>query len=148
MVSTLSKDSLTQLSDRYTYELIEYWIKTLDYDKILPVMAFEPNGRVIGSATLHFYPNEGKKHVGVFGIIIHDDYQGRGLGTLMTKLMIEIGRLKGLNKMILDVFTTNERAFHVYEKSGYVVEGCLKKEYWHYLLRDFKDVYRMAFYIQ
>jgi RimJ/RimL family protein N-acetyltransferase len=96
MVSTLSNDTLAQLADRFTHELIENWIKTLDYDKILPIMAFELDGRVVGDATIHFYPSEGKKHIGVFGISIHDDYQGRGLGSYMTRLMIEIGRLKGL----------------------------------------------------
>ena len=148
MVSTLSNDTLTQLAERFTHELIENWIKTLDYDKILPIMAFEPDGRVVGDSTIHFYPSEGKKHIGSFGIFIRDDYQGRGLGSYMTRLMTEIGRLKGLHKMILEVFTTNERAIHVYEKCGYVVEGCMKKEIWQYLLREFKDVYRMAFYLQ
>ena len=148
MVSTLSDDTLTQLVDRFTHELIENWIKALDYDKILPIMAFEPDGRVVGDATVHFYPSEGRKHIGAFGIFIHDDYQGRGLGSQLTRLMIEIGRLKGLHKMILEVFTTNERAIHVYEKCGYVVEGCMKKEIWHYLIKEFKDVYRMAFYLQ
>jgi hypothetical protein len=68
MVSTLSDDTLTQLADRFTHELIENWIKTLDYEKILPIMAFEPNSRVVGNATIHFYPSVGKKHIGSFGI--------------------------------------------------------------------------------
>lgn len=131
MVSTLSDDTLAQLAERFTHELIENWIKTLDYDKILPIMAFEPDDRVVGDSTIHFYPSEGKNRIGSFSVFIRDDYQGRGLGSNMTRLMIEIGRLKGLHKMILEVFTTNERARRMYEKGDLAipvkrVQGCLQ----------------------
>jgi RimJ/RimL family protein N-acetyltransferase len=147
MVSTLSNKTLSQLTDRFTHELIQNWMKTLDYDKIIPIMAFDADSRVVGNAFIHLNQSEAKKHVGVFGIFIHDKYQGKGLGTLMTNLMIEVGRLKGLKKIILDVFTTNEKAYHIYCKCGFIVEGCMEKEYWHYLEKDFKDVYRMAIYL-
>ncbi|MCX6653805.1 MAG: hypothetical protein NTY03_01655 [Candidatus Bathyarchaeota archaeon] len=52
MVSMLSDDTLAQLTDRFTHELIENWIKTLDYEKILPIMPL--NQMAESSATLQF----------------------------------------------------------------------------------------------
>lgn len=144
MVSTFSEETLSLLTDRFTPELVERWMETLDYERILPIMAFEPGGGAVGNAFLHLPRNEESKHRGIFGIFVRDDYQGRGLGTLMTELMIEIARLKGLRKISLDVFTSNERAIRVYEKCGFETEGLMKEEYWHYLTESYRDAYRMA----
>jgi putative acetyltransferase len=144
MVSTFSEETLSLLTDRFTPELIKRWMETLDYERILPIMAFEPGGRAVGNAFLHLPRNEESKHKGIFGIFIRDDYQGRGLGTLMTGLMIDIARLKGLRKISLDVFSSNEKAIRVYEKCGFETEGLMKEEYWHYLTESYRDAYRMA----
>lgn len=147
MVSTFSKETLGLLTDRFSPELIERWMETLDYERIIPIMAFELGGRAVGNAFIHIPRNKESKHKGIFGIFIRDDYQGRGLGTLMTGLLIEIARLKGLRKISLDVFTSNERAIHVYERCGFETEGLMKEEYWHYLTESYRDAYRMAIHL-
>ncbi|UCH57926.1 MAG: GNAT family N-acetyltransferase [Candidatus Bathyarchaeota archaeon] len=147
MVSSFSDETLNLLIDHFSYELIERWIESLDYERIIPILAIKPGGRVVANAILHLSQNEATRHRGVFGIFIHDDYQGRGLGTIMTQLIIEIGRLKGLRKISLDVFTGNERAVHVYEKCGFEIEGLMKEEHWHHLTESYLDSYRMAIHL-
>lgn len=146
MYSTLSDESLENVPDRYTHELVEGWVTNLDYERSLPILAFEADNpsRVVASAILHFSSREETRHKAEFGIVVHDEYQGRSLGTLLTKLMIDIGRKKGLKKISLSVYAHNERGVHVYEKCGYEVEGFMKKEHWHHLLKDYVDAYRMA----
>ena len=146
MYSTLSKESLRFLLGPITRRRIEGWIEDLDYDKALPILAVVRNasGRDINvaSATLSFSERDVFKHKAGFGIVVHDDYQDKGLGTLLTQHMIDIAREKGLKKVYLDVFTNNERAIHVYKKCGFKIEGLLEKE--HYKDGEYGDDYRMA----
>ena len=60
MYSTLSEDSLRNVPDRYTRELVTRWVEGLDYDRSLPILAFDAldPGRVVGFAILHFSARE------------------------------------------------------------------------------------------
>lgn len=99
--------------------------------------------RIIAAATLGpFSRNESSRHVTGFGIVVHDDYQDKGLGTQLTQYMIDIAREKGLKKVYLQVFTNNEKAIHVYRKCGFKIEGKLEKE--HYKDGEYGDDYRMT----
>ena len=146
MYSTLSEDSLRNVPDRYTRELVTGWVESLDYEKSLPILAFDAQNpkRVVGSAILHFSAREETRHKAEFGIVVHDDFQGRGLGTILTWLMVEIGRVRGLRKIGLSVYVHNEAGIHVYRKCGFDVEGHLRMEHWHHLLEDYVDAYRMG----
>lgn len=75
---------------------------------------------------------------------MHDDYQNLGLGTTMTRHLIEIARAKGLKKISLTVVTENRRAIRVYEKCGFKVEGRLEKDHYNYVTGDYGDDYIMA----
>jgi putative acetyltransferase len=147
MQSTLSQESLRFLPSGFTREMVEGWFKNIDYEAVLPVVAIvdEPQGeRIIGSATLMFSKNPVFRHRAEFGINIHDDYQNRGLGTLLTKHMIGIARAKGIRKVTLMVVTDNERAIRVYRNCGFEVEGRLRLEHLHTLTGEYGDDYRMA----
>ena len=63
------------------------------------------------------------------GADIHPDYQGRGIAQTayplaMRKLFDELF----LHKISLEVLSTNSRAIHLYEKLGFVREGCKREE--------------------
>lgn len=147
MFSTLSEDSLRFIPTRFTMERVESWIENLDYDQVLPILAVirESSGRdrVVASAALLFSEDEAFKHNAEFGITVHDDYQNRGLGTILIQHMIDIARKKGLKKIYLIVSTENKRAIKVYERCGFKIEGRLVKEHYHYLTGEYGDDYRM-----
>jgi len=149
MYSTLGEGSRRFLPD-YDRELIEGWIEKLDYEKVLPIVAVVqgPSGeqRIIAAATLGpFSRREMVRHKAEFGITVHDDYQNKGLGTILTQHMVEIARMKDLKKVSLMVFTNNERAIHVYKKCGFKIEGKLEKE--HYKNGEYGADYRMAIFL-
>ncbi len=50
-------------------------------------------------------------------------YQGRGLGSEATRLILDHGFAIGLHRVELEVYAFNPRARHVYEKAGFVHEG-------------------------
>ena len=74
-------------------------------------------------------------HVGFLGIAIKAGYRDTGIGTEMMKTLIEESRKMGLKVLVLDVFASNKRARHVYEKVGFKESGripkgiCKKGEY-------------------
>ncbi len=148
MYSTLSEESLRHLPIPFTRERVESWIESLDYDRVLPILAVvkedDETERVVAGATLSFSPIQAFRHKAEFGITVHDDYQNLGLGTAMTRHMIEIARVKGLKKISLTVVTENCRAIRVYEKCGFKVEGRLEKDHYNYVTGDYGDDYIMA----
>jgi putative acetyltransferase len=55
---------------------------------------------------------------------VHDDFQGRGVGTALMRAMLELAdNWLGLRRIELEVWADNAAAIHVYEKFGFVVEG-------------------------
>jgi ribosomal protein S18 acetylase RimI-like enzyme len=149
MLSTLSGDSLRFLHNRFIREEIESWMAHLDYGSLLPVVAIAEDRvtgkpRIAALATLGFQSGESRKHRAEFDVIVHDDYQDRGLGTALTRHMLDVAREKGLKKVFLKTNTDNERAIHVYEKLGFKIEGRLIMEHYHYLTQQYGDDYRMA----
>ena len=100
-------------------------LTSVEKDKQIAVVA-EVDGRFIGQVEVG--PRGGSsKHVGNLGISIRDGYRDIGIGT---ELMIEAeaqARRLGIKTVFLEVYATNERARHVYEKVGYREVGCLPK---------------------
>jgi RimJ/RimL family protein N-acetyltransferase len=151
MFLNLSENTMRLLSRPIIEERIEGWISNLDYKKALPIVAItiDPQGqeRIISVASLDFYSSDDLKHKTEFGVTVHDDYQNRGLGTILTNHMIDNARQMGLKKVYLRVVTENDRAIHVYKKCGFHIEGELKMEYWNYVTGEYGDDYQMAIFL-
>jgi len=76
-------------------------------------------------------------------VIVRDDWQGKGVGTAMMHVVIDLAdRWLNLTRIELTVFTDNESAIALYRKFGFEIEGALRK----YAFRDgeFVDAYAMA----
>ena len=122
MFSSLSNETLEFLPIPFPRERVEGWFKDIDYNKALPILGFVGD-RHIASASLSFNELAIYQHRAEFGITVHDDYQDKGLGTILTHYMIDIARSLGLKKIDLMVGAHNERAIKVYKKLGFEVEG-------------------------
>jgi diamine N-acetyltransferase len=66
------------------------------------------------------------------GADIHPNFSGKGLGyksykEFMNLLFSEETEYK-LNKITLEVLSTNNRALHLYKKLGFIQEGCKREE--------------------
>lgn len=148
MFSTLSEESRRFLVLPFTRERVERWTSNLDYDKALPIVAIlKENGetRIVASASLVFFEAEAFKHKTEFGITVHDSFQNRGLGTALTKHMLEISRRRGQRKVSLKVVTENSKAIHVYERCGFKIEGRLEKE--NFVNGKYYDDYAMSIFL-
>jgi len=147
MFSTLSDGSLQFLPIRFSRERVEGWFKEINYEKTLPILGTvkdDAGERVVAASSLTFSPMEHNRHIASFGITVHDDYQGRGLGKKLTEHMIEIARAKGLKKVTLEVVAHNQRAINLYLQHGFNIEGSHEMGHWNYILKRYGDDHTMG----
>jgi putative acetyltransferase len=91
------------------------------------VLVAEVDGRVVGMAGLHV--KRGKlRHSGEIGMMVHDAYQGRGIGRRLLQALLDLADIHlGLVRVELEVFSDNPRAVKLYESLGFEHEGCKRK---------------------
>lgn len=88
----------------------------------------EVNGKIVG--TLGFGGNTLKRyrHQGQFGMAVLKKYWGKGIGSALLETLLEWADSKGLLRISLQVYATNERAKKLYKKFGFEEEGRLRKD--------------------
>lgn len=100
--------------------------------------------RVVGQMGLQTFPNRPRRrHTGNIGMAVHDDWQGKGVGTALMRAGIELAdKWLNVTRLELEVYTDNEPAIRLYERFGFEREGTLRQ----YAFRDgrYVDAYVMA----
>ena len=87
------------------------------------------------------------EHVRVLGMLVVDGYRGMGVGTRLMEYALRWARAKkGVEKVVLGVFSDNQRALRLYEKFGFEVEGVRKKHY--YIAGEPEDEIDMALFVK
>ena len=56
---------------------------------------------------------------GELALVVHDRYQHKGLGSRLVEMLIEIGREKGLEEVVGEVLTDNEKMLGLCRKLGF-----------------------------
>jgi RimJ/RimL family protein N-acetyltransferase len=96
-------------------------LANLENDAVF-LLGAEVDGKLIANSK--FRMNTGRSsHVSEIGIIIRKGYRDKGIGTEMLNILLSEAKKRGLKLVFLRVFATNERAFHVYKKVGFVESG-------------------------
>ncbi len=98
---------------------------------------------VVGVIGLHTSSRPRVNHRGEIGMMVRDDWHGKGVDTAMMRAVIDLAdKWLNLARIELTVFTDNESAIALYRKFGFEIEGTHRK----YAFRDgdFVDAYAMA----
>ncbi|GGQ24070.1 RimJ/RimL family protein N-acetyltransferase [Actinomadura coerulea] len=108
------------------------------YDKLRLVLEEEASARIVGLLEFSLSLPEGDveryRKAGIrldeetdcrFGATLADDYQGKGLATLVFPLICDVARRLGKHRIILwgGVLADNPRAIRYYEKNGFQQVG-------------------------
>jgi putative acetyltransferase len=108
------------------------------------VLVAELDGRIVGNCALVGYGRHvRRRHAVSFGITVHDDFAGQGVGTALMKVALDLAEnWLQYTRIELTVFTDNAEAIALYRKFGFEIEGTHKQ----YAFRNgrFEDVYAMA----
>jgi acetyltransferase len=92
----------------------------IDYDREIAIVAELTRGkkkRIIGVGRLMGEADRGR---GEFAVLVHDEFQGRGLGFKLTDVIIGIAQEKGLREINGYIDSNNRRMLRVVEELGFV----------------------------
>lgn len=99
--------------------------------------------QLIGVASVHAASEQELRHIGDVGISVDKEYQGMGLGTIMMEELVEWAERSGIiRRLELKVQQRNERAVHLYEKTGFRKEALMERGI--YLNDSFLGVWLMS----
>lgn len=79
-------------------------------------------GNVLGFLSCMVTYEDGKEVIYCYEIHLSPEARGKGVGKLLMSQMEDIGKLVGLEKVMLTVFKSNTVARRFYEKGGYGVD--------------------------
>lgn len=124
---------------------VELWRKRLsEPPEGMFMLAACAGDEMVGQLALHTAPNKPRRrHAGQIGMAVRDDWQGKGIGTMLMQAGIDLAdNWLNLRRLELDVFVDNEPAIRLYKKFGFKIEGTLVE----YAFRDgcYVDTYTMA----
>jgi putative acetyltransferase len=114
---------------RLPYTRQEYWRKrseNLPEERTGIVAVLD--GSIIGSGDL-WYGKGRRRHSAGIGLSVHDDFQGRGIGTALMAALIDVAdNWLDLKRLELEVYTDNAPALRLYRKFGFEIEGTRRRD--------------------
>lgn len=105
--------------------IVTSWMRDLNYEKTLPIVA-EYDGKIVANATLHRKTFGWGRHVGEVRIVIDSNFQGRGLGALLSDEICQIAAASGLKKLVARIITARVDVIKAFESSGFKSIAVLK----------------------
>jgi acetyltransferase len=122
MLTTLSEETLRgrffQVIKNITHEMLIRYCN-IDYDREMAIVGEVREAekrRIIGIGRLIIEPDFKK---GEFAVVVHDDYQRKGLGYKLVDMVIGIAHEKGLEKMYGIVLTDNRAMLRICQELGF-----------------------------
>jgi acetyltransferase len=122
MLSTLTEETLRgrffQVIKNIGHEMLIRYCN-IDYDREMAIVAELRQGekrRIIGIGRLIIEPDFKK---GEFAVVVHDDYQRKGLGYKLVDMVIGIGQEKGLEKIYGLVLSDNTAMLRICDELGF-----------------------------
>ncbi|WP_391529464.1 GNAT family N-acetyltransferase [Photorhabdus akhurstii] len=126
------------------YPSLETWIKRITN---LSAGCFSLvaciDGEIVGQVGIEICQNLRRRHVATFGMGVHADYQGQGIGSELMEAMLNMcDNWLNIERIELEVYTDNDAAIALYKKFGFEIEGTAKR----YAFRHgrYADAYYMS----
>ena len=113
-----------------TEEAQREWIQEISENDRDMLLVAEVNTKVIGWLVFKSQDRKRLMHTGSFGVMIHKDYRGKGIGKDLIKKLIQWAQQNPkIEKISLGVFSTNQRAIALYKQLGFIEEGRKIREF-------------------
>jgi RimJ/RimL family protein N-acetyltransferase len=94
-------------------------------------------GRMVAYGFLGFNEQPFRKDLCNLGLLVHQEYRGKGIGTLFVQKLIEEARKRNIRKIWISSYSENPRTVKFWLEQGFQIEGFLKdNENWDGELRS------------
>lgn len=105
--------------DVHSEETVSSWIDSLDYSKVLPLVAWnEESSAIVAVSTLHF--SKGVcRHIADVRIVVGKNYRRLGLGSAIIKELVELGNRRGLYFLRAEILTDSRLAIKAFRQLGF-----------------------------
>ena len=80
---------------------------------------WEVDGRIVGNISLLPFQSGFKSIILIANVAVDEAYQGRGIGTELTRHALRIARQRPFSEIWLQVRSDNRRAIHIYQTLGF-----------------------------
>lgn len=120
MFASMSEEALQWSMAPYSEKLIERWLNSFEH--LIPLVA-EFHDRIIGYSAIFKTPHPRMKGIADIGCYLHQDFHGVGLGTAMTKYLLDLGKNHNIHRLSLTVVEENTASIQLYKKFGFEIEG-------------------------
>ncbi|WP_299948538.1 GNAT family N-acetyltransferase [uncultured Microbulbifer sp.] len=107
------------------------------------VLVAEVEGRVQGYIGIDLNTKPRSKHVASFGMAVHPEIHGKGVGSRLLKEAIDlVDNWLNIVRLELTVYTDNTHGISLYKKFGFKIEG--ESKFAAFKAGDYIGLYRMA----
>ncbi|RLF09052.1 MAG: hypothetical protein DRJ98_08740 [Thermoprotei archaeon] len=72
-------------------------------------------------------------------LVVRDDWQNKGLGTLLLKYLIEIAKKKGFEGFTAWVLIENTKMMHIFKKLGYPIKYRIEGNLYYVVIKFQED---------
>ena len=128
-INKLSKEDtyLSFAGEEYSLQMEKNWLRNalneIKFKKNFIIWAIY-DGKIVGGCDIKVGRTR-ESHVGTIGLMVDQDFRGRGLGEQLLKKVLDHGKKMGLKIAKLSVFDDNIPARNLYKKMGLVEYGKL-----------------------
>lgn len=121
----LSELAVVWGSAQLPFQRVDRWVERFSTPnpEVTLLAALDPEGRLIGGASLHTSPRPRRAHLAILGMHVHTRVQGRRVGHQLLTAALDRAREVGFRRMALDVYADHARAVRLYESLGFEHEG-------------------------
>lgn len=116
-----AQDSLPDIQET------QHEIREIQRDKGMYTVV-EVDGKIAGAALLRRGSRDKSFHTAKFRTWLTPGYRGMGLGKKLMAYTIDWARRNRVEKIVLDVWSTNNRAIRLYKRYGFQIEGRLRRQ--------------------
>lgn len=130
----LSKDSVTKryLGSLKVMPLKRVWpYVTVDYENEMSIVGTVMEEGMESLIAIGSYARIPRTRMAEVSLVVRDDLQNKGLGTILLKYLIEIAKNKGFEGFTAWVLTDNTKMMHIFKKLGYPVKYRIEGNLYH-----------------
>lgn len=110
-------------------EVVRPWVRNINYEKVLPILALAQSGQVIGNATLHRNGHSWARHIGDIRLTVLPEYRRRGLAWILVGEIFAHALTTDLEKIVAEIVLLQEDVRMAFKQLGFRTEAVLKEHH-------------------